>query len=196
MATYKSIAYDAPLSAGGSMVLLNTQTASSSSTISFTSGIDSTYKEYIFKFYNLHPSDSDNENKIIFNGSSDTGSNYNVTKTTSAFRSYHFEADNGEGIGYQTAWDLAQSTAFQELSEDLGYGNDENSAGVLHLYNPSDTTFVKHFVAETEVNYDTAGAIHSFIAGYFNTTSAVDAIQFKLHDGTIDAGTFKLYGVK
>jgi len=178
---------------GGSMNLISTQTASSSSTISFTSGIDSTYKEYIFKFIDIHPS-SDNV-EFSFNGSADGGSNYNVTKTTTVFNAYHDEADSATNVGYRTSEDLAQSTAFQTFQIDYGADNDQNGVGTLHLFDPSNTTFVKHFISRSSNYHNADYAIDCYVAGYFNTTSAIDAIQFKMSSGNIDSGTIKLYGI-
>ena len=178
---------------GGSLVLISTQTASSSSTISFTSGIDSTYKEYIFKFINIHPSGT---NRFQFNGSSDSGSNYNVTKTTTIFIAANREQDDDSTLTYQSGDDLAQSTAFQDLMAygNQGADNDHNFNGTLHLFNPSDTTFVKHFIANTAHTGQDDYAVNNFVGGYFNTTSVIDAIQFKMTSGTFD-GVIKLYGV-
>ena len=178
---------------GGGFNLISTQTASSSSTISFTSGIDSTYKEYIFKFYNIHPSGT---NRFQFNGSSDSGSNYNVVKTTTIFVAHHAEGGSDAALIYQSGDDLAQSTAFQDL---MAYGNqdaddDHSLNGTLQLFSPSSTTFVKHFIATTQGNIDTNYSVNSFVAGYFNTTSVIDAVQFKMTSGTFD-GVIKLYGV-
>ena len=178
---------------GGSLNLISTQTASSSSTISFTSGIDSTYDDYVFKFFNIHPSGT---NRFQFNGSSDSGSNYNVTKTTTIFVAHHAEGGSDAALVYQSGDDLAQSTAFQDL---MAYGNqdadnDHSLNGTLQLFSPSSTTFVKHFIATTQGNIDTNYSVNSFVVGYFNTTSAIDAIQFKMTSGTFD-GVIKLYGV-
>jgi hypothetical protein len=178
---------------GGSMNLISTQTASSSSTISFTSGIDSTYDEYVFKFYNIHPATDDVE--FSFNGSIDGGSNYNVTKTTTFFRAYHDEADSAAALQYDTSDDLAQSTSYQTLGGSVGNDNDQCCSGTLHLFNPSSTTFVKHFTASFNTYINTDFSIQSHIAGYANTTSAVDAVQFKMSSGNIDSGVIKLYGV-
>ena len=180
----------------GAMTFISKQTASSSSTISFTSGIDSTYKEYLFTFKNIHPATDSAE--FTFNLSADSGSNYNVTKTTSLFQTYHNEdesVDSGTAVQYTTASDLAQSTAFQELAVDCGNGNDECVSGTMQLFNPSSTTFVKHFV--TNVNSYHAGNYTQqyFVAGYGNTTSAIDAVQFKMSSGNIDAGDICLYGI-
>jgi len=189
---------------GGSMIFIKKLTASSSSTLSFVNGssdvvLDSTYKEYLFTFKDIHPS---NRTRFQFNGSSDTGSNYNVTKTTTMFIAGHQETGADATLTYQSDDDLAQSTAFQDLaaygdSEDEG--NDACLAGTLHLFNPSSTTFVKHFIART--NYMAAGgdsadySVDSHMAGYFNTTSVIDAIQFKFTSNTIDAGDICLYGI-
>ena len=178
---------------GGCLNLISTQTASSSSTINFTSGIDSTYKEYIFKFINIHPSADGSQ--FLFNLSTDTGSNYNVTKTTTAFRSFHSEDDSATGLGYYTGGDLAQSTDFQRFADSLGNDNDQSLSGTFTLFNPSSTTFVKHFIANVNYSYDADYSLQYFLAGYGNTPSAVDAIQFKMNSGNIDSGTIKLYGV-
>ena len=178
---------------GGAMTLLSTQTASSSATISFTSGIDSTYKEYIFKFIDIHP--SVNQAAFQFNMSADSGSNYNVTKTSSMFRAYHNEAGDSTALAYHPQQDLAQGTGFQTIGYGIGTDNDQSLSGELHLFEPSSTTFVKHFIATC--NLYEAGDYNQqqFLGGYGNTTSAVDAVQFKMDSGNIDAGTFKLYGV-
>ena len=177
---------------GGGLNLISTQTASSSSTISFTSGIDSTYKEYIFKFINIHQ--ATDIAFLTFNGSVDTGSNYNVTKTTTFFNAYHDEGDSSTGLTYQTGNDLAQSTDFQKLAEG-GSDNDQSISGEMFLFNPSDTTFVKHFISRFNMYSRSDYTQDHYIAGYFNTTSAIDAVQFKMNSGNIDAGTIKLYGV-
>ena len=178
---------------GGEWTLIQTQTASASSTISFTSGLDSTYDEYCFKFINIH---ADVSNKLFqFNGSSDSGSNYNVTKTTSYFRAYHSETDYS-GLGYDSGGDLAQGTGFQVLNGDgLGIDNDQSTSGYLYLYNPADTTFVKHFMSVFNNMTPDDYLQNTFVAGYFNTTSAVDAIQFKMSSDNIDSGTISLYGI-
>ena len=178
---------------GGALNLISTSTASSSSTIDITSGIDSTYKEYFIKFINIHPA-TDNVN-FTFNMSVDGGSNYNVTKTTTFFTALHNEADSEAFITYASGEDLAQSTAFQQLSPNSGNGADENISGTLTLFNPSSTTFVKHFIT----NFN-SGTYHDFnrnefVAGYGNTTSSIDAVQFKFSSGNIDSGTIKMYGV-
>jgi len=180
---------------GGSLVLLETQTASSSGTLAFTSGIDSTYKEYIFKFIDIHP--ATDSVQFLFNISADSGSNYNVTKTSTAFLSEHNENGSVSGLSYNPASDIAQGTGNQRLTLSIGNDNDQSCSGTLHLFDPSNTTFVKHFIA-TSQSYAADSidiSMNMFVAGYGNTTSAVNAIQFLFSSGNIDAGTIKMYGV-
>jgi len=178
---------------GGTLTLLSTQTASNSATISFTTGLDSTYNEYQFKFIDIHPRTDAVD--FQFNGSTDSGSNYNVTKTSTFFASYHDEADTATGLGYDADRDLAQSTGFQTLADRIGNGADESFSGSLTLFNPASTTYVKHFIGNTNnylyLNY----SVNNFMAGYINTTSAVNAIRFQMSSGNFD-GVIKLYGVK
>jgi len=181
-----------PLVPSGSPVLLSTATASGSSSISFTSGIDSTYDVYYFEFIDIHPS---SDNKIFeFNLSTDSGSNYNVTKTSTFFRAMHSEADTTV-FGYDVDYDLAQSTSFQTLSEGVGSDNDQATSGTLTLYNPSSTTYVKHFIANVNTSRHVDSSSNFFTAGYGNTTSAINAIRFQMNSGNIDAGTIKMYGI-
>ena len=180
---------------GGALVLISEQTASSSSTISFTSGIDSTYKEYLFTFNSIH-AQTDQVN-FQFNMSIDGGSNYNVTKTTTSFRAGNYENDSSTAFSYLDSDDLAQSTGFKNLTENASMGNDNDQclSGFLHLFNPSSTTFVKHFIARTNNAHWIDVSTDGYFAGYGNTTSAVDAVQFKMSSGNIDSGTIKMYGV-
>jgi hypothetical protein len=177
---------------GGALNLISTQTASSSSTISFTSGIDDTYDSYVFKFYDIHP--ATNGAHFTFNGSIDAGSNYNVTKTTTWFFAYHNEADSQSALTYSIYNDLAQSTDFQILASDIGNENDESASGEMFLYNPSSTTFVKHFISQAHDYNSNDYANNMFCSGYLNTTSAVNAVQFKMNSGNFD-GVIKLYGI-
>ena len=187
------------ISSLGSMTLIKKLTASSSTTLSFVDGassvvLDNTYKEYLFTFKNIHPA-TDNTG-FMFNMSIDSGSNYNITKTTTNFRAYHAEGGDGQDLRYETTTDLAQSTAFQDLTrEDSGNDNDECIGGYLHLFNPSSTTFVKHFIATTNSTHEADYSHQNFVAGYANTTSAIDAVQFKMSSGNIDAGDICLYGI-
>jgi len=182
----------------GKMTLIKTLTASSSATLSFVDGtsdvvLDDTYDEYVFKFINMHPQNDAVE--FHFNISTDGGSNYNVTKTTSFFWTYHYEDDSEAVLSYQTGRDLAQSTAFQTLTSQVGNGADECVTGLLHLFNPSSTTFVKHFIGTTNSYGNGNASINGFSSGYANTTSAVNAVQFKMASGNIDDGVIKLYGI-
>jgi hypothetical protein len=177
---------------GGTLTLLSTQTASASATISFTTGLDSTYDEYIFKFINMHPSIA---SAPQVNFSTDGGSNYNVTKTSTAFIAYHDEANTGAVLEYNTGRDLAQSTSFQDFGGTQDADNDTGCSGSLTLFSPSSTTYVKHYILNAN-QISTAYSQEFFVAGYCNTTSAVNAVQFKFTSGNIDDGIFKLYGVK
>ena len=181
---------------GGSLVLISTQTASSSSTISFASGIDSTYKEYIVKFFDVHPATDNNTSTNYFEVNFRDGStDYDATKTTTIFRAYHFEDASTQALSYETDHDLAQSTGFQRIAQGMGNDNDQCVAGILHLFDPSSTTFVKHFICETNNIHADNASYRWNVAGYINTTTAIDGIQFKMTTGNIDSGTFKLYGV-
>jgi hypothetical protein len=178
--------------ATGNMVLLSSQTASDSASISFTTGIDSTYKEYQFWFIDINP--ATDEVNFTFNLSTDSGSNYNVTKTTTYFRAAHDEADTFTGLNYRTDEDLAQSTGFQMISFSVGNGADESTSGTLTLFNPSSTTYVKHFISTSNLTTQNDFTRNDFCAGYGNTTSAINAVQFKMSSGNMD-GTILMYGI-
>ena len=177
----------------GKPVLLSTVTASSSSSIEFTSGIDSTYDIYQFEMVNIHAATSGAEWQ--FNLSTDGGSNYNVTKTSTAFESYHLENDGGAGIVYQGNADLAQGTGDQQLYRNMSTDNDGSFSGYLTLFNPSSDTFVKHYIARGNGFNTTPTSIDFNIAGYGNTTNPIDAVKFVMSSGNIDAGTIKMYGI-
>ena len=185
--------------ATGAMVLIKEQTASSSSTISFVDGtsdvvLDNTYPIYLFHFINMHP--ATDAVTLQFNLSVDSGSNYNVAKTTTQFRAEHDEGGSSGTIVYRTGNDLAQGTGSQKLGDDLGNDNDSQQSGYLYLFNPSSTTYVKNFLSQS-MEYNSANrATNCYAAGYGNTTSAVDAVQFSMSSGNIDAGKIKLYGLK
>jgi hypothetical protein len=184
-------AYNAAIATGG-MKLISTQTASNSASISFTTGIDSTYKEYQFYFIDINP--ATDEVDFTFNMSTDGGSNYNVTKTTTYFRAAHDEADTFTGLNYRTDEDLAQSTGFQIISFSVGNGADESTAGTLTIFNPASTTYVKHFISTSNLYTQNDFTRNDFMAGYGNTTSAVNAVQFKMASGNFD-GTILMYGI-
>ena len=176
---------------GGVLKLLETQTASSSATISFTSNIDSTYDAYMFKFYNIHP--ATNNTEFHFNMSTD-GSNYNVTKQTTTYNAHHSEGD-ATGFLYDTNADKANGTGFQLLAGACGNDNDQCIHGDLILYAPSSTTHIKNFISRVAGFHEADYAFDFFTAGYGNTTSAVTAVQFKFDSGNIDSGVIKLYGI-
>ena len=185
--------------AKGAITLIKTVTlASAAASISFVDGassvvLDGTYKEYIFYFNNIHPASA---STYTFNLSIDTGSNYNVAKTTTAFQAEHSENDGTPQLEYRASDDLAQGTGYQLIGDGIGAENDNSLSGFLHLFEPSSTTFVKHFIVTSQ--QITGGSQHSknsYVAGYANTTSAVDAIDFKMASGNIDAGSISLYGV-
>mgnify|MGYP003641081727 FL=1 len=199
----RALAFDADAdgfttASGSSMILIKTLTASSSANLSFVDGssdvvLDSTYPVYIFKYINIHPATDNVE--FRFNMSVDTGSNYNVAKTSTYFYSYQGENGADTGVVYYASGDLAQGTGAQPLSFSLGNGNDESLSGELTIYNPSSTTFVKQFIANNNVYHKSNFSQERFVAGYGNTTSAVDAIQFTMSSGNIDDGIIKLYGI-
>jgi len=177
----------------GDLVFISRSTASSSASVSITSGINSTYKEYIFMFNNIHP--GTDSKSLQFNLSADSGSNYNVTKTTTFYRAQHTEA-GASVFEYVAGDDLAQGTGAANISNLCGSDNDQCVSGYLHLFEPSSTTFVKHFMSVVNSTFtDSDGSANLYMAGYGNTTSAIDAIQFSMSSGNIDSGTIDLYGV-
>ncbi len=181
---------------GGTLILLSTQTASNSATISFTTGLDSNYDLYIFKFIDIDAGTFAANFQMNF--STDSGSNYNVTKTSTFFAAYHDQTGAGNALTYRTSYDLAQSTGFQTLMEDFDTTSNSGSgsgAGSMQLFNPSSTTYVKHFISTCHNIRDTEYAFSHYVAGYGNTTSAINAIQFKMSSGNFN-GTIKLYGVR
>jgi len=179
--------------------LIKNLDASGSTTRSFIDGsngvvLDNTYKTYLFRFINIHPATDNVE--FQWNGSTDTGSNYNVTKTTTIFNANHFENDSAASLSYDTGADIAQGTGFSRISRNLGNGGDESTSGELWMFNPSDTTFVTHFFSRTS-GYDRNNVLYDlYSAGYFNTTSAIDAIRFQMASGNIDRERIELYGIK
>jgi len=178
---------------GSSLVLISEQTASSSATIDFTSEIDSTYKEYIFKFINIHPATDGTD--LSFQVETGTNTDYNQTITSTYFRARHGEDGSADQLTYATGNDLAQSTSFQIIAGDLGNDNDQSYSGTLHLFDPSNTTFVKHFMANGNESRNDDRTANNFVAGYINDTTAITRVRFKMASGNIDAGTIKMYGV-
>ena len=185
--------------AAKSLTHIKTLTASSSATLSFVNGsddvvLDSTYPIYVFKFINIHAATDAAD--FLVNFSVDTGSNYNVTKTTSYIHIYHDEADSATAFAYAGSHDLAQDTGFQKLQTNSGTDNDQSCSGEMFLFDPSSTAFVKHLMSVMQTYHNADYSLQNPVAGYANTTSAIDAVQFKMDSGNIDAGTIKLYGIK
>jgi len=184
--------------ADGDMVLIKTLTASSSATLSFLNGsddvvFDATYPIYKFVFTNIHPA----TDSVEFSFQVDTGTNtsYNQQITSTVFRAFHDEADTGTGLAYYDQ-DQANGTSFQDISDDVGNGNDESVSGELWLFNPSSATFVKHFMATTQDYNANDHSLNWYTAGYVNTATALTRVQFKFESGNMDSGTIKLYGIK
>jgi hypothetical protein len=180
--------------ASGSLVPISEQTASGSASIEFTTGIDNTYPIYKFEFINIHP--SANNRDLRFNLSTDGGSTYAVTKTTAYFLTSHTEDDTFTELQYKPNDDLAQSTSDQPICRGIGGNSDESGSGFLYLFNPSSTTFVKHFLSNTQAYGQGGYTVQQFVGGYGNTTSAINGVRFNLNGGLIDSGTIKLYGIK
>ena len=176
---------------GGALNLISTQTASASASLEFS--LDDSYDSYIFKFYNIHP--SANTSAIQFQGSTDSGSSYGVTMTSTIFTVLHTEDDAETGFTYQAGDDIAQGTGFMKLHRHCGIDNDMSQNGELTIYNPSSTTFVKHFMSRFSGNWHAPGEMENFTAGYFNTTSAITNLKFQFSSGNIDDGIIKMYGV-
>jgi len=184
--------------ATGKMILIKTLTASNSSTLSFVDGassvvFDDTYDSYVFKFINMHP--ATNAVQFSFQTNAVGASGYNETITSTAFDAYQNENNSGAGLEYSAARDQAQGTAFQQFNDGLSNSADDSISGTLQLFNPSSTTFVKHFIGDSNTSYNGGLSVNWKIAGYINTTSAIDEIQFKMSSGNIDSGVIKLYGI-
>jgi hypothetical protein len=195
-----TIADAGAFSAGqGAQILIKTLTASNSANLSFVHGtssvvLDSTYPVYLFKFINMHPV-SDNQ-KLQMNMSIDSGSNYNIEKTTTCLQNYHYENDAEAIFAYDTGDDAAAATGNIPITAaGIGSDNDESLSGEMYLFNPSSTTFVKHFMV-TVNDHINALSLQTFITGYGDTTSAVNAVKFLAASGNLDSGTIKLYGIK
>jgi len=201
MATYQNSRYNIalPSGSGGSLVHIKTLTASSSGTLSFVDGasdvvLDSTYRTYIFKFINIHPSADSSD--LGFQVDTGTNTNYNLSITSSAFQAGHAEDNSETALGYETGDDQANGTGFQMITQtNAGNANDESSSGELILFNPSSTTFVKHFISRLNTTWSANGTFEKYAAGYINNTAAVTRIQFKMDSGNIDSGLIKLYGI-
>ena len=178
----------------GSLTLLSTQTASSSATIDFTSGIDSTYDSYVFKFINIHP--ATDGAKFTFQGDTGTNTNYNQTITSTTFYDFHSESGASSSLSYDGSYDQAQGTSFQDLIFYQGNDADQQCSGSLQIFNPSSDTFVKHFIARGVRASANDQISDEYTAGYFNLTTALTRFRFKMSSGNIDDGIIKMYGVK
>ena len=182
----------------GNMIFIKKLTASSSNTLDFLNGssdvvFDSTYKEYVFTFKDIHPS---NDGVFLtFQADTGTNTNYNQTITSSYFTAYHFEDGSSTGLSYITSGDQAQGTSFQRVSQQIGNDNDQAASGILRIFNPADTTFVKHFLGTSASIANDDGPTNTFSAGYFNTTTALTRVQFKMSSGNFDQGSIALYGI-
>ena len=185
---------------GGSLTFIKKLTASSSDTLSFVDGtsdvvLDDTYKEYLFTFNNIHP--ETDQVSFGFQGNAAGGSGYNETMTTTFFQAAHSENDTAlTAPAYESGADQAQGTGFQQIISYLGNDNEPSGSGYLRLFNPSSTTFVKHFISVTHHSHASDESEQDYVAGYFNTTSAIDEIQFKMSADEIQGGTICLYGIK
>ena len=178
------------------LTLISTHTASADASIDITSGITSAYKSFEFHCVNMHPATDAVEFQFQVNASDDTGGGFDTSLITSTyFNAYHYEDDSGAALSYETGHDEAQAANYQDISRGIGNGNDESVSGVLTLYAPSSTTYVKHFTSVTNCYFSENTSLQSFAAGYINQTLAIPEISFKFHSGNIDAGTIKMFGV-
>ena len=182
----------------GSMIFIKKLTASSSGTLDFLNGssdvvFDSTYKEYIFTYKNIHP--ETDGTRFQFQVDTGTNTSYNQTITSTSFYAYHAEGGGSQGLSYDGTYDQAQGTGFQDLIFYQGNGNDESCSGYLHIFNPASTTFVKHFIGKGVRYSANDQASNEFAAGYINTTTALTRVRFKFNSGNIDAGDICLYGI-
>ena len=183
------------LPAGGLNLLATNTITSGVASSSFTSNIDSTYNTYMFKFINIHPATDGAD--LTFNGSTDGGSNYNTTKTTTTFYGYHNEGDSAAALAYEALHDVAQSTGYCQIGGDaIGADNDQSCSGTMFIFSPSSTTFVKHFIVNMNTLTNADYSVNEYTAGYMNTTSAVNAVDFKMDTGNIDSGVIKMYGLR
>jgi len=185
---------------GGAIALISSTTADDDAAVSFTSGFSTAYKHYIFKLYNINP--ATDETNFTFQTSTDGGSNYNVTLTSTNFMAYHDEINSSEAVEYNAAGDESQGTVYQRIAERVSNDADASATGEVHLFNPTSTTYVKNFYSTVNLLHTSGDSpprpysMEMFVSGYFNTTSAINAIQFKFSSGNINEGTIKMLGVK
>ena len=176
----------------GGLIFISRSTASSSATVNITSGINSTYKEYIFIFNNIHPATDGTH----FNFQATTnGSDFNIATTTTTFEAYNHETSGTTSLTYDGGKDHAQDTGYINLIDNTGADNDQSFSGFLHLFEPSSTTFVKHFLFTGQRLSENNYSANDRTAGYFNTTAAITGLSFKFESGNIDSGTIDMYGV-
>ena len=181
----------------GKLTLISSATASGSASVSFTSGIDSTYDEYQFWFVDIHPA----TNGANFTADFSIGGTFgSTTKTSTFFMAYHNEPGTDAGLSYVTVRDLAQSTDAQQIAFHIGNSSDQCAAGCLHLFSPSSTSRVKHFYSTTQGYHKDEGANgeyteNNYVSGYCNTTSAIDGAKFVFSSGNIDTGNIYMFGV-
>ena len=186
----------------GDRILIKTLTASSSANLSFVHGsngvvLDNTYPIYVFKFIDCHP--ATNEQQLYMSGSVNSGSNYEATnKITTCFRAYHSESGSSGTLSYYAAGDIANSTDSAFLTVESSNENDHAASGEMLLFNPSNTTFVKHFISRSNAVYNDSSdfSMNFHVAGFFKTASAINGIRFRFNSGNMDSGTIKLYGIK
>ena len=181
----------APEASGGAWTFISKSTASSSDDISITSGLDDTYKQYLITCKDVHCSGDDTS--FQWNASIDSGSNYNVAKTAALIKARHNEGDSVASLVFMNGY--GNATGFINCAEGCGSDNDQAQAGSILLYDPANTTFVKHFIQNFSAHRHADTVVNIIGSGYFNTTSAIDAVQFKMTSGTIDTGDFCLYGL-
>ena len=177
---------------GGSMVFISKFTSDGSDATATFTNIDSTYKEYIFIIKNIHPETDGTQFTVNFR---DGSTAYDATKTSAGFNAYHLEDGSASALGYDSDAGLAQVTGVQRVAWNIGNENDENIGGYLHLFNPSSTTFVKHYISQMQHNNNNSYSNNQYVAGYCNVTAAIDGVQFKMASGEIQGGTITLYGI-
>jgi len=176
----------------GIPTLISTSTASNASSVDITSGIDSTYDEYMFVCTDIGPATDTAKFSFQVNAASQSG--FNETMTTTHFQAWHYESDSSTGLAYEAGTDQAQGTAYQPIAADVGNDSDSSCAGILHLFSPSSTTYVKHFYSTFNTHAGDDSSQNVFISGYINTTSAIDEISFKFSSGNFD-GVIQMYGI-
>ena len=192
IAKINGIVFSGAAAASDAHTLIATATASASATLSFTLGLDSLFDAYEFRFMNMHPASSNQPFGFQVNAAGASG--FNEVMTTTAFQAWHTENNSGAALGYETGIDQAQGTAYQVLTTGVGNDNDSAASGILTLYAPSSTTYVKHFTSRLQAS-SSVGSVEKYIAGYINVTAAIDEISFKFSSGNIDAGVIKMYGI-